>query len=429
MLKKITIIILSKLSSSVIKKHKPFIIWITWTVGKTTTSNFVYEFMNNIYPNEVYISPYDYNWEIWLPLSILQSKSPNKNIFLWFLVFLKAIYIYFSRNYPKYLVLEYWIDRQWEMKLLTDIAIPDVAIILNISPNHVENFIWYQDYINEKLLLWKVSKKIIYNSDDDNLFKEFNWKNLTYSFWKINPISDTLAKNVYSSIENLKFTILNKEQEISVNYSILWDYQIYNILPVFLLGKILNINLEKTYEILTNIHPEKWRWTLIKWTNDSIIIDWSYNWWFLSLSSWIRYIQNLEWDYNKVLFLWEMRELWSESKKIHTDLLNIILDWKWNYLFLVWDEMKKYVFDKTLEKFGNKFVFRFKSSIEAGDKIRDVIKYLPNKSVVYVKWSQNTIFLEEGIKKFLFDIHDVNKLCRQSPKWIKIKEDFFSHIL
>ena len=41
--------------------------------------------------------------------------------------------------------------------------------------------------------------------------------------------------------------------------------------------------------------------------------------------------------------------------------------------------------------------------------------------VVYVKGSQNTIFLEEGIKKILRNPSDIDKLCRQSAEWLAKK--------
>jgi hypothetical protein len=48
---------------------------------------------------------------------------------------------------------------------------------------------------------------------------------------------------------------------------------------------------------------------------------------------------------------------------------------------------------------------------------------------VFVKWSQNTIFLEEWIKEFLFDLRDSSKLCRQSDEWLKIKKQFFETVI
>lgn len=47
---------------------------------------------------------------------------------------------FFLKSYPKYLVLEYGIDQIGEMDFLLSIAEPDVAVLLNISKNHIVNF-------------------------------------------------------------------------------------------------------------------------------------------------------------------------------------------------------------------------------------------------------------------------------------------------
>lgn len=427
-MKKILLMFLSFMAKTIINKHKPFIIWITWTVGKTTTTNFIYEFLKQIYVNEVYKSEFDYNWEFGLPLTILKSKSPNKNLFLWLLLFFKFLSLYLSKSYPKYLVLEYWIDRIWEMEFLVDIVKPNIAIILNISPNHVTQFPDYNDYIKEKITLWLNSDKVIFNFDDIELRKTFENKTWTLSFW-LDKNAFIKWSDLISDLNWLNFKISYDSELINVEFPLLWDHQVYNILPIFALWKLLNLNLEYVYKHLWNIETQKWRWTILKWIKDSIIIDWSYNWWFLSISSWVKYIKWIDWNYNKILFLWEMRELWSESKKLHTELAEILLQWWFNQIVLIWDEMNKYVYWTLLNKFWSGSVFYFKSSKDWGDKIRELIQKNENKSIIYVKWSQNTIFLEEWIKKFLFDAKDISKLCRQSDNWISKKEEFFSHVI
>ena len=62
-IKKYVLLIIQKLSRAIIDKYKPFIVGTTGTVGKTTTTHFVYEFLHAIHGDDVYISPYHYNGE------------------------------------------------------------------------------------------------------------------------------------------------------------------------------------------------------------------------------------------------------------------------------------------------------------------------------------------------------------------------------
>ncbi len=49
------------------------------------------------------------------------------------------------------MVLEYGIDHPGEMDFMLSIAIPDVAIITEIAPNHIEQFGNFDLYKKEKL--------------------------------------------------------------------------------------------------------------------------------------------------------------------------------------------------------------------------------------------------------------------------------------
>lgn len=74
-----------------------------------------------------------------------------------------------SKEYPKYLVLEYGIDHPGEMDFLTGICKPDVAVVLAISKNHVANFDSYDQYVEEKLKLIPNAGKCIINGDDSKI--------------------------------------------------------------------------------------------------------------------------------------------------------------------------------------------------------------------------------------------------------------------
>ncbi len=432
-MKKIFLILLARLSKQIIKKHRPFIIGITGTVGKTTVTNFVYDFLRTLHGERVYMSAYNYNGEFGIPLTILQSKSPKKNFILWIWVYMKGIAMLLKRSYPRYLVLEYGIDHPGEMDFLIDIAPPDIAILLNVSKNHVESFPVFQDYVAEKMKLAQAAKKVIYNKDDkifDSLIQGLSDKEvLSYG------VKDTdctiYAKNIHAHLEDLSFSLVKSDESCEMHYPLIGEFQVYNILPVFTLGISLGMDVQSIRERLTNIHPQKGRWSVLKWVCESFIIDGSYNGGYNSISGGIGYLNGLESDYNKILFLGDMRELWDYSKELHTEIAEQIIASRVQSVVLVGEEMKHFVYPLVLQAWGEDRVFSFLHARLAGKKVRDIIMSGPDgiKTFIFTKGSQNCIYLEEGIKEFLYDLRDVDKLCRQAEYWMDIKNHFFESVI
>ena len=61
-----------------LKRIKPQIIWITWSVGKTSCRMIVSQTLQNFLKNKkIYTSPKNYNSEIWLICSIFQVENYN----------------------------------------------------------------------------------------------------------------------------------------------------------------------------------------------------------------------------------------------------------------------------------------------------------------------------------------------------------------
>lgn len=433
-MKEFILTLLRKLSKKIIQKHRPFIIGITGTVGKTTATNFVYDFLRTLHGDKVYMSPHNYNGEFGIPMTVLQTKSPYRNPFLWLWIFIKGVFILLKKSYPRYLVLEYGLDRPGEMDFMIDIASPDIAIVLNISKNHMVAFPVFEDYIEEKMKLAYAAKRVIYNRDDtiisSRLDKSFPDKEIV-SYGIKNQDGDIYATDIHASLEDLSFSLVKRDESWEMHYPLIGKFQVYNILPVFALGISLGMDIESIRERLTDIHPQKGRGSILKGVRESIIIDGSYNGGYNSISGGIGYMDGLDSEYNKVLFLGDMRELGDESKELHTDVAQQIIASSVQSVVLVGEEMHRFVYPILLEAWGEERVFSFLHSRLAGKKVRDIIMSSPEevKTVVFVKGSQTGIYLEEGIKEFLYDLRDVERLCRQSDHWMDTKNHFFGSVI
>jgi UDP-N-acetylmuramoyl-tripeptide--D-alanyl-D-alanine ligase len=145
--------ILRIISRFIILRHHPIIIGVTGTVGKTTITTHVAQFLlRELGKGSVGYSSYHYNGEYGVPLTIIGARSPAKNPFLWIWVFLIGLWRIIA-PYPRYLVLEYGIDHPGEMDFLLSIAHPDIAILTPVESNHLEQFITLENYRSHKIKL------------------------------------------------------------------------------------------------------------------------------------------------------------------------------------------------------------------------------------------------------------------------------------
>lgn len=423
-MQKIVLFLLRLISHAIIIRHKPYIVGITGTVGKTTITGHISSIFSREYGTEnVGYSPYHYNGEYWLPLSIIGVKSPGSNPFLWIWVFMVWIWKIFS-PYQKYLILEYGIDHPGEMDFLLSIAHPDVAIITEIFPNHIEQFHTLEAYRAEKLKIIPYAKTLILH---DSL-RPFVDREATY--YGLGAMSDVDASHIHIDKKWTNATIHAFWKDLPIFIPAFGSFHIENILPLYVLASLLDISFLEIEKYAAKYTPESGRSSILEGVQWSVIIDGSYNGWFLSLRAGITSMRSFLPEHRIVLFLGDMRELGSESERMHRDLAEEIITLFPHdahiFCFLVWPLMQEYVAPTVSKYFPTETSL---SSRNLGSAIRTLIdtnKAIP--TMIYVKWSQNTIFLEEGIKFFLANPDDSRLLCRQSGEWMLKKEDFFQKL-
>ena len=412
--------ILGFIARLIIRRHRPFVIGVTGTVWKTTITAHVSHFLSKeLGSNNIQYSKYHYNGEYGLPLTIIGLKSPGKNPLGWIWVFLYGIWrIFFS--YPKYLVLEYGIDHPGEMDFLLSIVSPEIAILTPVESNHIEQFGTLENYRAHKLLLIKAAKHAIVH---ESLRQYVDMDAIYYS---LGALSDIDASDAEINIHGTTAIVHFDHKKYPITLPAIGTFQIENLLPLYRIAHILKIDPTSISRYAQESSPEPGRSTILRWIHKSTIIDWSYNGGYLSIREWIISMRSFLHSHTVIFFLWDMRELGDMSHELHEklarDILDIIPHDAWVYFYLVWPLMRDIVAPILRKNFD---VFTSLSSKKLWKDIANQLPSLSKEAIIFAKWSQNTIFIEEGIKFFLKDRKDELKLPRQSRAWISIKEDFF----
>jgi len=137
------------LAARILKNHSTKVVGITGSLGKTSTKEFAARILSTRF--NVLKSPGNYNNQIGLPISILSLNESSEIA-----------------------VLEMGMSQAGEIRRLTEIAPPDVAVITGIAPVHLEFFKSLEDIAQAKKEILdgaRPSATAILNGDDPLLRK------------------------------------------------------------------------------------------------------------------------------------------------------------------------------------------------------------------------------------------------------------------
>ncbi|MEK7633437.1 MAG: Mur ligase family protein [Patescibacteria group bacterium] len=424
--------------------NRPKVIGITGSVGKSSARNVIYAILKNHFKVKMIKEG---NSETGIPLGILGIDPGNYQISDWLRIMILSPFKIFYLSGTKILIVEMGIDSPYppkNMDYLLSIVSPNISVVLNVYPVHSEQFDSIitnnlsseerTELITERIaeektkIITKAKPAIgIYNSDNQFIKEQLSDYKATklISFGKNSKNNISYGKyevDLKKSCFELLFPRLrSKKVNIEIKgYFLPKKYQ--EILSAgFLVGLSLELSIDKIKKsLIANFILPAGRSSIFEGINDSVIIDSSYNASRASLLTFIETTNLLSKKENRpfVVILGDMRELGREAEQEHKIVAEALKNTA-DYFFCVGELTKKYVLPEI--KNGH----WFKNSVELGQYLKTS---LPYQSVVLVKGSQNTIFLEEAIKFILKNKKDEKKLCRQNDFWLRQKSKFFQGV-
>jgi len=268
-------------------RHKPFIVAITGSVGKTSTK----EAIATLLAEHFFIrkTPKSFNSEIGVPLAILGLDNAWHSPKMWLQNLIKGLGHVLSRSaYPEVLVLEMGVDRPGDLARLLSWIKPNIAVITAIgkTPVHVEFFAGPEDVAAEKAMLVRALSEdgvAILNGDDRivlNMQKLTHGRVITYGLTKGVDVRASqykmLAKGAVPYGISFKVDALGKMLPIRVE-GVIGEQAIFAFLAATAVGIARGLNLIEIAEGLAKYKAPPGRLACIAGKNSSLIIDDSYN--------------------------------------------------------------------------------------------------------------------------------------------------------
>lgn len=351
---------------------KTKVISITGSIGKTTTKDMLHTVLSQY--GISYSTIGNLNNNIGVPLTVLSAPQNCE-----------------------YLILEMGMSRSGEIRELSKISTPDIAIITNIEHAHTENFSSLVDIAQAKLEILHGMKSdgvLILNKDS---------KCYEYLFSYSDKRIINFGKSKDAMVHLLGFT--NKQDGVNVKIKLsdnrIMHYDLYtkdqryfySVLAVVAIAESLKLTLPSNTFKNFKIPEGRGNVCNIKYKNKHIhLIDDSYNASPVSMKAAIEVLGTYFYS-RKIALLGDMLELGSESVKFHMALLHTILKYQINKVYTVGDLMLELYKLLPHEIKG----IHFTSSVQLKGHFYDIIQH---NDTVLIKGSRGmkmNIILEDKV--------------------------------
>ncbi len=290
-------------------------------------------------------------------------------------------------------VLELGMNNYGEIRQLTKIANPNIALITNVSGSHIENFKNEMEIAKEKSDIFSgLQKNGIAIINSDNIWKDFLLKQAKKKKVKIHLYGS--SKNSNTRI----IKILDKKEGSIIFYDDIknWHLKYLNIthavnaIATISIIKELKLEPKKVHRIISNLEPLSGRGEKLTINYDknkkTFIFDDSYNANPVSMRAALLNFQRLKQNYQTfeaVLIIGDMLELGNSSTEMHLNLIPIINKINPDLLITIGSYSKK-INDKL------KLTFNCCSYSEIGHLIKDLNQFIKPNQIILLKGSNGT---------------------------------------
>ncbi|EKD46602.1 MAG: hypothetical protein ACD_67C00153G0002 [uncultured bacterium] len=412
--------LLKAMASVVLLRHKPKIVAITGSVGKTSAKTAVFAVLSSRF--HVRENEKNYNNEIGIPLTIIGAQSGGNNVFKWLWIFFKWIFVVIFPKYPEILILELGVDRPGDMKHFMSFISPMVGIVTNISYSHIEFFKTVENIAKEKRVLIESLPQngfAILNADDESTLKMSQHTIAqTMTFGQSEEATVNASNIIYNyhedSPEGISFKLNYDGKNIPIRLkNILAAHSVYSALAGISCGIVFKINLVDIAKALEQLYSPSGRMNLIKGMRESFVIDDTYNSSPMSALAALSVLEELR-AKRKIAVLGDMLELGDLTEIEHRKIGQKVFKSKTDIFIAVGERMKYAVAEMIAHGYPASNIFQFENHQKASEKIVQIVR---TGDLILVKGSQG-MRMEKVVEKLLENPRDAkNLLCRQTKEW------------
>jgi len=332
---------------------------ITGSNGKTTVKEMVNSILSEI--SEVHATSGNFNNDIGVPLTLFGLNKKHQ-----------------------YAVIEMGANHPGEIEWLTSIASPNVAVITQCAPSHLEGFGSIEGVAKAKAEIYlglQSSGTAIINADDEyaNFWKE-SCEHLSQLSFGIESVdADVRAKNINILTESasIKFELSCAQGAVEILLPLSGEHNVMNALAASACCLSLDVSLESIKKGLESTSPVKGRLQIKTGKQGVRIIDDTYNANPKSLTAALKVLSAYQGA--RYLVLGDMGELGASAEQLHRDAGKLAKQLGIDKIFTLGE-----LSINTLQGFGSDSFY-----CESHDELNETLKnHLDGDTTILIKGSR-----------------------------------------
>ncbi len=347
------------------RRLKCYVIAVTGSNGKTTTKEFIYAMIASRFKSS-YRSQGNLNNLYGLPLTIFAMPSDTR-----------------------YAVFELGISLPDEMTGLATIAEPDLALITNVGPTHLETLGTVENVAAAKFELVDFlsdDKPVVLNADSEPVMQAAAKRKRKFITYGIKNQADFMARP--AGISEDGFPLVEIERHL-IKVPLFGEHQAYNLLAGYAVSRVLGIDITPADLDRIDYRFAPYRGEIENINGVTVIAD-CYNANPVSMKSGLRsfhhYMSNPTLAKRRsVVTIGDMLELGEKSAQYHADIGKLLGNLRFDMVLAVGQQSREIVTGAIDAGFIKERILHFENTEQAGDFLIDNVR---RGDIVYLKASR-----------------------------------------
>lgn len=358
------------------------VVGITGSNGKTTTKDMTASVLSQKYV--VLKNEGNFNNAIGVPLTLFKLSNAHEVA-----------------------VIEMGTGSPGEMSRLVEITQPDMAVVTNIGPTHLEFFGSIDEVAVEKAVLARAASSVVLNADDPFVAKmrnEISGKTISFGLAR----DDLTGKDIRATVTAADigqdhdgrpaFTLITSVGKTGIHLPSLGRHNVYNALAAASVGILFHVGLDQIKKALESYDGVPMRMQKVA-LGDVTIMDDTYNSNPASLRAAVDFLSKVGCDGKRIAVVGDMLELGERSDELHREAGHLIANCPIDILMTVGDRSDKVAEAALADGFSGDRVIICKTNVEAVAHLRSI---LGEGDVALIKGSRG-MKMEEIVKFLILD--------------------------